>query len=77
MDWRRASGYALEATYVIILNEFSDLYIENNGGHVGELYVSGSEIQNDVMGFILATTAMLELERSVPLDLHLKRKQIL
>jgi GDP-D-mannose dehydratase len=45
-------------------------------GHVGEAYVAGSGIQNYVMGFILATVAMLELERSVPLDRdpHLKRK---
>lgn len=45
-------------------------------GHVGEVYVSGPGIQNDVMSFVLATDVMLKLEQSVPFDRdpNLKRK---
>jgi len=44
--------------------------------HVGEVYASGSGIQNDVMGFMLATAAMLKLEQSIAFDRdpNLKRK---
>ena len=45
-------------------------------GRVGEVYVSGRGIQNDVMSLVLPIAAMLKLEQSIPFDRdpNLKRK---